>query len=312
MTVTDRLPVIVVPEDELRIAVGYATDPGGRTENEDAVFVAELPASDVGPATDRASFMMVVADGMGGHQGGEIASRIAIDTLRESIGNGTAADADMAVLMKQAFRRANERIYEQGQAQGDGTAMMGTTLVAATTRGKYATIASVGDSRAYLVRANRLTQITKDHSLVAQQVAEGAITREQARTSPQRNVLMHALGQQPKLDGKLPSIYEITLLPEDRLLLCTDGFYDVATDDDLLQVTLAVDPELAAARLVTLAIERGASDNVTAIVASVSAARVRKAISVGAAGGRSVLEPVLVAIAAILIMAMIAVVYFVL
>jgi protein phosphatase len=90
---------------------------------------------------------------------------------------------------------------------------MGTTLVSAVVHGKYVTIANVGDSRAYLMRANQMTQITQDHSLVADQVTQGKLSEADARKSPQRNILTHALGSAPQLDRKLPSIYELTLLP---------------------------------------------------------------------------------------------------
>src|SRR5262249_40657672 len=152
-----------------------------------------------GGETSEGGFLLAVADGMGGYQRGELASRIAIDTMQEMFAEDPGAD--VALLLKQAFRRANERIYENGLANGP-SAMMGTTLIVVATRGKYATIASIGDSRAYLARANRLTQITKDHSLVAEQVARGSMTEAEARESPHRNILTHALGHRSKLDSK--------------------------------------------------------------------------------------------------------------
>jgi serine/threonine protein phosphatase PrpC len=271
--VTELLTAEQTLEDQLRISVGSATDVGGRTENEDAVHVAELQPLPNGDLAGQPGFLLVIADGMGGHQRGEVASSLAVDTVREMFGEDPGADA--ALLLKQAFRRANERIYENGHALGED-AMMGTTLVVAATRGKYATIASIGDSRAYLIRANRVTQITQDHSLVAEQVAQGAMSAEEARESPHRNILIHALGHRAKLDPRMPSVFEITLLPEDRLLLCTDGFYDVASDEDLLHVAQGDDPQFAAQALVNTAVERGATDNVTAIVAAVAPSRVRE------------------------------------
>jgi protein phosphatase len=220
---------------------------------------------------------------MGGYQRGEIASQMAVDVVREMFASDPGADS--ALLLKQAFRRANERIFENGQG-ATPPAMMGTTLVVTATRGKYATIASIGDSRAYLARANRLTQITKDHSFVAEQVTRGAMTADEARESPQRNILLHALGHRAKLDAKMPNIFEITLLPEDRLLLCTDGFYDVVPDSDLLNLIVTTEPERSAARLVQVAVERGASDNVTAVVLSVMPAREPVAPARAEGGGR--------------------------
>jgi protein phosphatase len=245
--------------------------------------------------------VLAVADGMGGYQRGEVAAQMAIDTLREMFTEDPGADP--ALLLKQAFRRANERIYESGLGTGP-SAMMGTTLVAAVTRGKYATIANIGDSRAYLARANRLTQITRDHTVVAEQVARGSMSEQEARESPHRNVLTHALGHRPKLESKLPDIFEITLLPEDRLLLCTDGFYDVVPEDDMLRVLTESDPDQAAQELVTLAVERGTSDNVSAVVLAVLPARAPEPALVGAGAGRpSLLLPALVAVILILILA---------
>ena len=299
-TVTSSLSSAPV-ETPLRVVVCSATHVGGRTENEDAVCVMELPQVGSGPTAAEGGYLLAVADGMGGYQRGEVAAQMAIETLREMFTEDPGADP--ALLLKQAFRRANERIYENGLGTGP-TAMMGTTLVAAVTHGKYATIANIGDSRAYLARAKRLTQITKDHTVVAEQVARGAMSEQQARESPHRNVLTHALGHRPKLEAKLPDIFEITLLPEDRLLLCTDGFYDVVPEDDLLRVVTESEPQEAAQDLVNLAVERGTSDNVSAAVLAVLPAREPELIAPGPSGARSaLLLPVLAAIILILILA---------
>lgn len=280
-------------EQRLRVVTAFATDEGGRTGNEDAVFVQ--PLAPIGDG--EGGYLAAVADGMGGYQRGEVASQMAIDTVKEMFDADPGADP--ALLLKQAFRRANERIYENGQGASP-SAMMGTTLIVAVTRGKYATIANIGDSRAYLARANRLTQITKDHSFVADQVAAGAMSEREARESPHRNILTHALGHRPKLDSKIPNIFEITLLPEDRLLLCTDGFHDVVAENDLLNVLLTSEPEDAPQQLIQLAKERGTTDNVTAVVLSVLPAREPVVI---ASGPPSRLTPVIVlAIAVILIL----------
>jgi protein phosphatase len=304
-TVTEQL-ALTKPEVPLRIDVGSATHVGGRSENEDAVDVGELPPVGTGEETSEGGFLLAVADGMGGYQRGEVASNIAIETMRTMFAEDPGAD--VALLLKQAFRRANERIYESGLATGP-SAMMGTTLIVVATRGKYATIASIGDSRAYLARANRLTQITKDHSLVAEQVARGSMTAEEARESPHRNILTHALGHKPKLDAKMPNIFEITLLPEDRLLICTDGFFDVVPDDDLLRIVLEHPADEAAQLLVDTAVERGTSDNVSAVVAAVQPVRVAAPVPVGAGARPSYLLP---AIALLVLVVVLAVVVFLL
>ena len=268
---TDRGAPAAVAEGTVRIAIGSSTHVGGRTTNEDSIDVQTLPPITVGDQESE-GHLMILADGMGGYLKGEVASRMAVETVREMFEEDPAGDA--VPLLKQAFRRANERIYSNSQG-GSSPQMMGTTLVVAATRGKYATIASIGDSRAYLVRAGRLNPITRDHSLVADQVEMGQITAEEARESPHRNILTHALGHKAKLDAKMPSVFELTLLPEDRLFLCTDGFYDVVSEDDMLAALLAGPPSESAPALVELAVSRGSSDNVSAIVAGAEAARPR-------------------------------------
>jgi PPM family protein phosphatase len=261
-------PLAIAPtaERQLDIRISSATDVGGRNENEDAIIVRELQPVDLGAGEMADGLLMAVADGMGGHERGEVASRIAIDTIQEVFASDPAGD--IVPLVKQAFRRANELIYNSWKNETPAQ-LMGTTLVVAATRGKYATIASIGDSRAYLIRAGRLQQITRDHSLVAEQVAQGNMTPEEARESPHRNIITHVLGHKLKLDSRMPNVFEITLLEDDRLLLLTDGFFDVVPDDDLLRLTLDAEPEAIASRLTGVARERGTTDNVSAIVATV-------------------------------------------
>ncbi len=289
---------------DLVVAIGAATDIGGRASNEDSIHAAELAESPPAPGGAPApTFLLAVADGMGGHADGEVASRLAIETLAAAIGNEPGPDA--GVLFKQAFRRANEAIYDEGAATG-GDRPMGTTLVAALLRGKYATVASVGDSRAYLLRAKGLTQITRDHTFVAEEVERGALTAEQARRSPQRNVLTQALGFRQKLDSKLPAVYELTLLPDDRLLLCSDGFSDVLDNADLIAALLGRNAPAAAQLLVDLARERGATDNVSAVVAEAVPTRV-STVPVAAVRPRARLStPVIILIAAIVIIVLVA------
>jgi protein phosphatase len=291
---------------DIKISVGAATDVGGRAENEDAILVRPLDPIGIGPGSQQVGYLLAVADGMGGHEGGEVASRLAIETLDSTFKD--AAEPDVAATMKTAFRRANARIFSEGSGAGDSTSM-GTTMVACAVRGKYATIASVGDSRAYLVRAGRLTQITQDHTLVAQQLAQGELTPEQAKRSPARNQLMHALGHRERLHSSMPSIFEVTLLPEDRLFLCSDGFYDVVEDGDIIDTVGRLEPDVAAKALTTLATERNTTDNVSAIVLEAAPTRIVVAPVPApvAAGGRSILVPIL---AAIVILAILAVVLY--
>ncbi len=253
----------LVPAD-FSISVGSVTNSAGRPPNEDSIVAKPVPAPH---GTDGPSYLLAVADGMGGHQGGEIASKLAVDLLVDLFSR--EAPQDVAGSLKQAYRRANEAIYGQGHGEA-GQQGMGTTMVSAVVRGKYVTIANVGDSRAYLIRSRQLTQITQDHSVVGEQVTRGELTEEQARKSPERNLVTQALGLSESLDRRMPSIYELSLLPEDRLLLCSDGFFDVLKTDDYLAVALNSEAQSAASGLAQLAIERGTTDNVSAIVMEVS------------------------------------------
>jgi serine/threonine protein phosphatase PrpC len=255
--------VSLVPAN-FSLAVGSTTAAAGRSSNEDAILVKPiaLPAPDGG-----AGYLLAVADGMGGYERGEQASQLAIEFLAELFDRD--APADVALGLKQAYRRANDAIFKQSQ-DGSEPGPMGTTLVSAVVRGKYVTIANIGDSRAYLLRAKQLTQITQDHSLVAEQVAQGTLSEQEARTSPQRNIVTQALGVAEKLESRMPSIYEISLLPEDRLLLCSDGFFDVLQADDYVSTMLARNPQDSALALVETAVARGTTDNVSAVILEVS------------------------------------------
>jgi protein phosphatase len=255
--------------DELVVTTGSMTAAAGRPDNEDSILCVDLSALN-GSGGQEPGYLVAVADGMGGHERGEVASKLAVETLGEVV--RASSENDLALLLKQAFRRANETIYQDGQRDGESSGM-GTTLVAAILRGKYVTIANVGDSRAYLLRSNRLNQITRDHSLVNEQVLRSKLSAGEARESPRRNILMQALGHRPKLDAKMPDIFELVLLDEDRLLLCSDGFYDVVTDDDMASLLASGDASSAALTLVNVAIERGTSDNVSAVVLHVEAAK---------------------------------------
>jgi protein phosphatase len=246
--------------EELTYEVASYTDPAGRESNEDAILTAPLPGRSGG-------HLLAVADGMGGYENGEVASRIAIETLQKTLAESRSED--LAVALKQAYRQANAAIYEYGLSNGGGDPL-GTTLVAAVVVGRYATIANVGDSRAYLFRANQLTQITQDHSVVGEQIAKGEITEGEARKSRQRNLLTASLGLSETLDRRLPGIFEISLLPEDSLLLCSDGFYDVLETQDYLGLLGDRAQGDIARQLTDLAKSRGTTDNVSAVVLRVS------------------------------------------
>jgi len=245
------------------LAVSAVTDTAGRDENQDVAAALAIGESASGGASE--SFLLVVADGMGGHPAGDVASQIAMNTLIEAF--PTLPDGDLGLALKQAYRRANEAVFQAGQDE-PAHAGMGTTLTTALLHGKYATVANVGDSRAYLLRGNALTQVTRDHTVVAEEVVQGRLTVDAARRDPRRNRLTHVIGTHPRLESKLPDVFELTLLPGDRLLLCSDGLYDVLDDGDMRRALQDQDPGDAARELVQSAKERGTRDNATAVVAA--------------------------------------------
>lgn len=252
---------MITQAPELQLQVGGISQTGGRPSNEDAILIEETaPSADL----PTGGWVLAVADGMGGHADGEVASALAIQTLKDLFAEAPNPDASLA--LKQAYRRANEAIYAAGN---NPDSRPGTTLVSAVVRGKYVTIANVGDSRAYLMRANQMTQVTQDHSVVAEQVSSGELAEGEDRTSPLRNKLTAAVGTYEKLEKRLPAIYELVLLPEDRLLLCSDGFFDVLKNDDYLQLMSGDDAQSSAVALTDLAVQRKTSDNVSAVVLSV-------------------------------------------
>lgn len=249
----------------LNVTVGSMTDVGGRDHNEDSLLVTELADDTYGPGS---AWLLAVADGMGGHEGGEIASKLAIDQLKRAFESETTAD--VASVLKRAFRQANDAIYQQGGTD-DVERRMGTTLVSAVIRGRNMTVANLGDSRAYVMRGKQWMQVTEDHTFVAEQVRQGNMTEDDARQSERRHVITRALGLSSKLDSRMPDIREMALLPEDRVLLCSDGFNDVLEQQDLQSLMAGDDPGESARALTALANDRQTTDNVTAIVVAVGA-----------------------------------------
>lgn len=233
----------------LRLTSGMATHIGRvRAVNQDAA------------ATD--DHVVVVADGMGGHNGGEVASRIAVDTFLAAQVEPTVASVVAAVDL------ANDAILERAEAE-PGLAGMGTTLcalaVVSTDEGERLCVANVGDSRVYVLADGSLEQISEDHSLVAGLVRQGRLRAEDAETHPQRNILTRALGVEPQV---LVDAWEVVPVDGDRFLLCSDGLFNEVPDDRIAAVLRRLaDPQEAAEELVRLANEGGGRDNVTVVVA---------------------------------------------
>lgn len=231
--------------------VGVKTDVGRvRRLNEDAYWVAPP--------------YFAVADGMGGHAAGEVASRLAVDAVRAVAEANPDAPAEHVIPL--AMRSANEAVWrcsrEVAALHG-----MGTTLTVVKLEPGRCVIGHVGDSRCYLVRGRTLRQVTQDHSVVAELVRAGNLSRDEAFDHPQRNLLTRALGVRPDVK---PDILIEAVRPGDRLLLCTDGLTSLVPDEDVLSLVAdSDDPDAVAARLVHAANERGGSDNITVVVVEV-------------------------------------------
>jgi serine/threonine protein phosphatase PrpC len=229
------------------------TDAGKvRQNNEDALLVGE--------GEDETLF--VVADGIGGFEAGEVASSLAVDVLK-----GLQPDSSF----KTAIAEANRRILVAGRGN-EKLSGMGTTVVAirfgGTQQEPTAEVAHVGDSRAYLVRGGEMNPITEDHSLVAELVRSGDLTRDQAAEHPQKNLITRALGADEEVD------VDTNLLPVeagDRVLLCSDGLSDMVPETRISEILLesSEDPERAARGLLTAALDAGGNDNITVIVVDV-------------------------------------------
>ena len=222
-----------------------ATDPGRRRRRNEDAYVVQPP-------------LFAVADGMGGAQAGEIASRIAASVLRDS---GAEAGKDAVVAL---IQEANRRVYEAA-ASDEARAGMGTTMTAALIEGDTVRIGHVGDSRAYRVRDGALEQLTDDHSLVAELVRSGRLSPEEADVHPQRSVITRVLGTDPEVDV---DTFEVEAQPGDVFMICSDGLTSMVDDASILDVVERNRSSLdrAARALVDAANKGGGEDNITVIV----------------------------------------------
>ncbi|MFZ5816731.1 MAG: Stp1/IreP family PP2C-type Ser/Thr phosphatase [Bacillota bacterium] len=244
----------------MRLSFGERSDPGRvRPNNEDAcaVEVLNLPGGGA---------LLVVADGMGGYDGGEVASRLAVETLRSHVVAGAAAAAEregLANLLYDAIHQANLAILK-AQASRPELAHMGTTLTVALAAGSRLYIGHVGDSRAFLINAGKAQQITSDHNVPNELVQSGHLTAEQAAVHPQRHVLTRVLGIQEELPVDR---LELTWQPGDLLLLCTDGLSNLVGPTEIETLAAGLAPAALVDQLVELALSRGGHDNITVLAA---------------------------------------------
>lgn len=259
-----------------------------REVNEDDFFVKVVQASDEEPVG-----LFIVADGIGGHMGGELASEWAVKTIREElkelfipidprktkkldpaeleaiVSSGSAPtrrldETEIERKIRHAVERANQVVLGIARAKPAEAADTGSTVTMAVVQGTMAYVANVGDSRTYLFRNGALTPITQDHSVVASLVAAGQIQPEDVYTHPQRNLIYRSLGDKPDVEVDL---FRQDLQPGDQLLLCSDGLWEMVRDPEIARILAkAPDPKSACERLVNVANHNGGEDNIAVVV----------------------------------------------
>ena len=232
---------------------GALTDTGrSRAVNQDSLLVVD-------------GRLYAVADGMGGHRGGEVASALALESLA-----GTLAEPSTRALVA-SVTTANAAVYTRSaqdpELRGMGTTLIALALIVGDDGQERLAMANVGDSRAYRYRGGALEQITEDHSLVESLVRQGRITAEEAANHPQRNIITRALGVDPQVEV---DSWELPAVAGDRFLLCSDGLFNEVEPDVIAAILGRIDdPDTAAAELVRLANEGGGRDNITCVIVDV-------------------------------------------
>lgn len=227
-----------------------STDIGkSRPINEDAYY-----------APGEGETFCAVADGMGGHNAGEVASSIAV---KEFSAHMRKAHTHFDQAIRTAVEKANTAIYAAAVGR-DELSGMGTTITALCLRNHHAYIGHVGDSRAYLFRNNAIVRVTTDHTLVEEMVAKGLITVEEARVHPKRNYVTRALGTSPSVEV---DVIRLDRRDDDIYLLCSDGLSNYVTEREMKEIVFADEPgDVRVARLIDRALQRGGSDNITAVL----------------------------------------------
>lgn len=230
--------------------------------NEDSYCALEL-------TSPRPLWLWAVADGVGGYEAGDVASRMAVEILSQSVRAAWENGGAPAVFLGQAIRTVNEAILaesERRQAEG-----MGTTLTAVVFDGEYLYVGHTGDTRAYLIRGGSIRQLTDDHSLVGELVRKGSLTESEAMQHPQRNVITHALGLEPEARV---DVFKERAESGDRVVVCSDGLTGLVSAEEIMNTVLAgTDLNAAVSQLVAMSNERGGYDNITVVVADIGSLR---------------------------------------
>ncbi|MGN0482677.1 MAG: Stp1/IreP family PP2C-type Ser/Thr phosphatase [Lachnospiraceae bacterium] len=231
------------------------TDVGmDRKLNEDTMFTSENPVGNL-------PNLFIVADGMGGHKAGEIASTYAVQVVVDTI-KSIPYETEPIRIFEQAIQQANEKVWEEANTDEE-KAGMGTTIVATTIIGNRMYVANVGDSRLYIV-GNTIKQITHDHSLVEEMVRLGEVDKEEAKDHPDKNVITRAIGVAKEL---VIDFFEVELVPGEYVLMCSDGLTNMVEDEEIRTIILGQrDTAEIAEKLIETANKNGGKDNVTVVI----------------------------------------------
>ena len=260
----------VVPHREtsgLQYVWGTCTDVGRvRSNNEDSVLSMEMLSSF--ESRSASNFLCAIADGVGGNQKGEVASKLALQILAAKVSTSMIGrgETELSGILKSAVEEANEAVVKYGTEHSESEGMA-TTIVVALIHRNTACVAHVGDSRAYLIKRGEIKQLTKDDSQVQELMDAAKLTPEQARHFPGRNIITKAVGAAADIEVSTSSL---SLAPGDRILLCSDGLWGAVTDTEIQKIVFELPtPQFACNKLVSLANERGGKDNVSVVIVEI-------------------------------------------
>jgi len=253
-----------VPVISNNARIGLLTDVGKKRKvDEDAILAIESMSGFESKLSQK--FLLVLADGMGGHAKGEVASKIVVDTIAEKICPAMSSQINYASEISKSIQEANHRII-QYTSEHPETEGMGSTVVCAVVDGKNVYLGHVGDSRIYVISKEEIRRVTKDHSFVQELVDKGEISEEEARSHPKKNVIMRAVGIYSEI--KVDTM-KLTLDDDESLLLCCDGQLIHVEDKEIQEVVVKADEaQEVCKKLVDLANERGGEDNISVILLS--------------------------------------------
>jgi PPM family protein phosphatase len=245
------------------VTIGSATHPGMKKKENQDFHSWRFPENG---NLNKKGILLVLADGMGGHLGGSVASRLAVDTAIAEYYKD--ASGIIQESLKSAFLKANETVLEKSRSDL-GLQGMGTTLIAVVLQKDNLYFAHVGDSRGYAIYGNRITQFTRDHSIVAGLVKAGLITKEEALNHPDSNIITKAIGLFQDLSVDI-SEKHMQLNKGEYVLMCCDGLYKVVSDEEIVRTIIECrEPDAVCGKLIEKANERGGPDNITVIVARI-------------------------------------------